>query len=406
MKFTCTDRLRVDAVAAGTNTHCQVPRMIAQLLTGGACGVGYLGGSVTQARGASDTAETSWRALFQKYLYQRFERKYYCHLSQVYSGMGGCSSPIGAFMVGRNLLAAEPALVFVEFCINDSHVLDKTLVAKGVEGIIRQLLTAKKRCEVVLLGVGCSGEASAADGSAGTVPQELHREIASHYDVLFIDMQDYLKRYLEEHGLEWDDVMSLVEGPDVYHVNDLGNQIYCEALQEAFEEQFTLYNEHGEDRGVADICVPLVSDELQFVKLLDPARKNNSLTCEGDWARRPQGTYPWYMDNVMMGAPGAKMRLQFDGTAVMIWCMLYYNGLKVDAVLDGEELAGPYLLYPTEAGRGFVLAHGLAQGSHTLALTVAAPSKRHNKWPNPTAQVGGIGIASKTIKAAGKASDG
>ena len=370
--------------------------MIARLLSGGSCTVGYLGGSVTQARGASDTARTSWRALFQKYLYQQFERKYYCHLSQVYSGIGACSSPVAAFMVARNLLPAQPALVFVEFCINDSHVLDKTLVAKGIEGIIRQLLTAKKPCDVVLLGAACSPDARAADGSAGTVPQELHRKIAAHYDVLFIDMQDYFNRYLQTHSLEWSAVTALVEGPDVYHVNDLGNQIYSQSLQAALERQLTLFRDC--DSIAAGLPEPLVSDELQCVRLLDPTHDHKSLTLYGDWTKRSPGTYPWYMDNVIMGAPGAQMNLQFEGTAVMLWCILYHNGLKIEAVIDGKALPGPYLRYPTEAGRGFVLAHGLVQGPHTLELTVASPSKKHNKWPDPTAQVGGIAIASETFK--------
>ena len=395
MKSMFTPLIRANPVTPHANKSCKIPDMIAKLLTGGACSVGYLGGSVTQARGASDTAETSWRALFQKYLYERFERKYYCHLSQVYAAMGGCSSAVAAFMVDRNLLGAEPALVFVEFCINDSHVLDKTLVAKGLEGITRQLHGAKQRCEVVLLGTGCSPEARGADGSAGSVPQELHRKIANHYGVLFIDMQDYLNRYLQTHGLEWNDVMSVVEGPDVYHVNDLGNQIYFDAIRESFEEQLAMYGDRDGDYHIHDIPEPLFSDELERAKLLDPARKNRSLMFEGDWTRRAKGTYPWYMDNVMMGGPGAKMSLEFDGTAVMIWGLLYYNGLKVDAVLDGRELVGPYLRYPTEAGRGFVLGHGLAQAGHRLELTVAEPSKKHNKWANPTAQIGGIGVASE-----------
>ena len=395
-------RVRNNHVEQATATHCQIASTMARLLTGGACGVGYLGGSVTQARGASNTDQTSWRALFQKYLYRRFERQYRCHLSLIYSAIGGCSSPVAAFMVGRNLLPAEPALVLVEFCINDSHVLDKELVAKGLEGIIRQLRLAKKPCEVVLLGAGCSPQAKAADGSAGAVPQELHRRIAAHYDVLFIDMQDYLNRYLEEHGLGWNDVVSVVEGPDVYHVNDLGNQIYAAALAESFEEQLARYDEQSGPSNATNVPEPLLSDELQFVKLIDVTRRNKALTLEGDWAQRPAGTYPWYMDGVLMGGPGAKMTLEFSGTAVMLWCLLFYNGLKVEAVLDGEELAGPYLRYPIESGRGFVLAHGLEAGRHELKLTVAPPSRRHNKWPNPTAQIGGVGIACKTITAANK----
>ena len=89
------------------------------------------------------------------------------------------------------------------------------------------------------------------------------------------------------------------------------------------------------------------------------------------------------------------MSLAFNGTAIMVWALMHNNGLKLEAVLDGREIAGPYLKYHIEFCRGFLLAHGLLQGPHVLELTVAKPSKRHNKLANPTAEIGYLGIAHK-----------
>ena len=66
-------------------------------------------------------------------------------------------------------------------------------------------------------------------------------------------------------------------------------------------------------------------------------------------------------------------------SAVMVWTLMQNNGLKVNVLLDGEEIYGPYLKYPTESGKGFVIGHGLPEGGHVLELTVAQASKIHNK---------------------------
>ena len=87
------------------------------------------------------------------------------------------------------------------------------------------------------------------------------------------------------------------------------------------------------------------------------------------------------------------MTLKFKGTAVAVFGLMYNNGLKCEAVLDGKELSGPYLRHFIEFGKGLVLAHGLPNEEHVLQLTVAQPSKRHNKLENPTVQLASIGIA-------------
>ena len=102
-----------------------------------------------------------------------------------------------------------------------------------------------------------------------------------------------------------------------------------------------------------------------------------------EWEPKDWGHIPWYFDNLLVGKPGAKLTLKFKGTAVAVFGLMYNNGLKCEAVLDGKELSGPYLRHFIEFGKGLVLAHGLPNQEHVLQLTVAEPSKRHNKLDNP-----------------------
>ena len=376
--------------------HSQIPRTAARLLGGDRLNVAYIGGSVTQATGASDTTETSWRALFQKYLYQRYHRKYFCHIGSMVSGIGSCNSPVMAFLIGRHILPNEPMLAFVEFCINDAHVLDKELVKKGIEGMVRQLVTAKKGCDVVFLRAGCSPRSKTADGNVSTIPDGLHRQIAEYYDLPLIDLQGFTNEYLAEKGERWDDVIPPVNArEDLYHLNDYGNSIYFDAIRETFEKHMALFRQKKHRDPFAPIPEPLFSDELQYVRLLDPSIKNRSIELEGEWHPKPRELVPWYTDNLLVGQPGAKMTVVFQGTSVMVWALCYNNGLKVQALLNGEKISGPFLKYPTEFCRGFVLAHGMPHREHVLELTVGQPGRRQNRLENPTAQIGAVGITNR-----------
>ena len=374
--------------------HCQVPNAIEKIFSASHCGVAYMGGSVTAGVGASNTAETSFRALFVQYLYRQYHPRYHCQPSEIMAAIGANESFSAVFTMPRNVTPHNPDLAFIEFCVNDSWTPDKELVLKGMEGIVRQLLTLKERCSVILLGAGRRPGTSAA-GPAKVVDHALHRRVAEHYDLPFVDAQEHIFRTLKERGQSWDDLKPPYLEKDDVHLNDYGQQLVFEAMRDCFEEQVRLYQEGRRKDRDAPLPEPLVSDEFQFVEMVDPANKHKGLTLEGSWQKKPEGLVPWYFDNLMVGSPGAKMRLLFQGTAVCLWGLMYNNGLKVNAMLDGKKVSGPYLRHYIEFGKGTVLAHAMPPGEHVLELVVGEPSKRHNKLENPTAQIAFIGIARK-----------
>ena len=374
--------------------HCQIPRCIQKILAASHCNVAYLGGSLTVGVGASNTAETSWRALFQKYLYRRFHPVYHCQVSEIMGAIGATESFAAAFTLGRNVLPNDPDLAFLEFAVNDRGYPQKELVQKGMEGIIRQLLSHKSGIDVVILGSGCRPGTDSSTES-GLVDHTLHREIAEHYDLPFVDMQGYMCDRLKERGQSWDDGSIEFEQNDAVHLNDYGNHLCFEAMRECFEEQLDRYLTAGPRSKPAELPAPKVSDELQFVALVDPTRKKSGVQLEGAWERKSKELTPWYFDNVLMGRPGSKMTFQFTGPAVGLFGLVYNNGLKVEAALDGKQIAGPYLRHFIEFGKFFMLGHDLPEGEHLLELTVAPPSARHNKLQNPLAQIGGLAVAAK-----------
>ena len=373
------------------NDPCRIPHFLSHLFGAGYCTVAYMGASITLSKGASNAAETSWRALFTKYLFREFGGKYHCRLGDVVAAIGGCASYAATFTVPRNVLSSEPALTFVEFALNDHGVTDKELAAKGIEGIIRQLLMAKKPTDVIIVASGNNRDNLVDGKRPDPVDLSLHRSMADHYGLPFVDAQGYIDSRLDEKGVTWSYAYD-----DGAHLNDIGQQWYCDAIQEVFEEQIRQYEAGNIASPREAVPAPLASDELQYFEVIDASKKHPALVLEGQWDKKPDGLFPWYFDNLLMGQPGAKMKLSFTGTAVAVWTMLQPNGLKVDVLLDGKEERGLYLkMAGCFAGFGFVVAHGLPHGEHVLELTVAKASKRHNKLDNPTADIAYFGVAAK-----------
>jgi hypothetical protein len=364
--------------------HCQIPIVIEKIFAASHCHCAYLGGSLTVGVGAADVSETSFRARFTRYLYRDYHPKYHCQVSEIMCAVGASESYATVFSLERNVLPHLPDLALVEFCVNDSGAPDKSLVLKGMEGIVRQLACAKSRCELILVGMGKRD---------GSIDHSLHRQVAEHYDLPFVDVQGYIFKTLKERGQTWDDIDIEFEQNDSCHLNDYGNELTFEAIRACFEEQVALYRAGKRRERYAPIPAPLVSDELQYTELIDPSRKDPRLTLEGTWDRKSAALVPWYFDNLLMGKPGARMTLKFQGTAVAAFGLMYNNGLKLEAVLDGKEIPGAYFRHVIEFGKGVILAHGLPAGEHVLTLTVAEASKRHNKLDNPTAQVAYLAVA-------------
>jgi len=366
--------------------NCNIPGTIERIRAASYVNVVYMGGSLTSAAGVGNAAATSWRRLFTRYLYERYHRVYHCQPMEVMAAIGAMESYGAVFTIERNARPFLPVLAFVEFCVNDRGAPDETLVKKGVEGIIRQLKSCNTRPDVVLIGAG--GRPGAFETADSVVDHSLHREIAEHYGLPFVDVQGYIHRTLEQRGQSWDDVSIVFENGDNWHLNDYGNALWFECLREWFEEEWQRYDLNPTVVPRLELPAPMVSDEFQFTKLVDPTKRNKQITLEGTWAKQDTALVPWYLDNLLVGRPGDKLTFTFTGTAIGTLCLVTCNGLKIEARMDGRDVAGPYTNFGIEFGKFFMIEHGMAPGEHVLELEVGQPMAKKNKFENPTAQIG------------------
>jgi hypothetical protein len=366
--------------------ECRIVAAIERIRAASYVNLVYMGGSLTAAAGVGNAAVTSWRRLFTRYVYERCHRVYHCQPMEVMAAIGAMESYGAVFTIERNVKPHLPVLAFVEFCVNDSGVPDKRLAQKGVEGIIRQLKRCPTQPDVVLIGAGV--RPGTFDSPDGLVDHSLHRELADYYGLPFIDVQSYIHRVLKERNQTWDDVSIVFENGDNWHLNDYGNTLWFECMREWFEDQWQRYDLNPTAVSQTELKSPMVSDELEFTKLVNPVKRNKAIVKEGSWEKKDSALVPWYLDNLLVGRPGDKLTFTFAGTAIGMLNLVHCNGLKIEAKLDGKEIAGPYTNFGIEFGKFFILGHGLESGEHVLELTVGEPMTKKNKLEDPTAQIG------------------
>ena len=89
---------------------CQVYGTIERIKAASYVNVVYLGGSLTVAAGAGNSAVTSWRRLFSRYMYERFHRVYHCQPTEVMAGVGAL--PAENMLLARYTPQSRHGLVF------------------------------------------------------------------------------------------------------------------------------------------------------------------------------------------------------------------------------------------------------------------------------------------------------
>ena len=124
--------------------------------------VGFIGGSLTE--GEVDYEGTSlanenlkWSNVVIRFLSALFPLR---PIKAVNAGLGGTGSEYGAVRFGRDILAHEPDLVFIEFSCNDRPESEKSCDEKGkasrqiyLESMIRQCMEANKVPAIVYMHV-------------------------------------------------------------------------------------------------------------------------------------------------------------------------------------------------------------------------------------------------------------
>ena len=196
-----------------------LPNLRVKLRAGKPVHLAFLGGSITQNAGNNG---------FVKALPEWIRSNYPgSPVSTTNAGMAATGSDWGAKRVGRDVLANNPDLVFVEFAVNDG-ARDSI---SDMEQIVRKTLHSNPEAELVFLYTTSDGAFK--QTTKGKTPKAIqnHEQVARHYGIPSVTLGSDLRKRLLSGESNWGDLFM-----DSCHPTEQGYDSYNRDLIMAFEK--------------------------------------------------------------------------------------------------------------------------------------------------------------------------
>lgn len=303
-----------------------------------------IGGSITQAGGPGWVGD---------WLREQFPES---DVTVVNSGMSGTGSSLGIFRIDRDVIAYQPDLVAIEYCVNDGGLVDAQAI-RYIETMVVRLKSLPHPPAIIIV------EAAAKEG----VNLSRHRRVARHYGFAEVDMQEAVESRLKERGEEWSVLFS-----DSVHPNRAGHAFYAETMRDVL----TPLVERARAPEAANLPpTPLPARLSESPLLLDARMVPLQGWTAPQWKTEPSVPAWWnrFFQGLLTSAePGATLRIPVRGTTIgLFYAMRKEYGTFYANVNGGVPR---HVLTNTRGGFSTAnLATDLPAQEHML--TIALPAK-------------------------------
>jgi len=322
--------------------------------------VAFLGGSITEMEG--------WRNMVQEELRNRFPDTDFQFIDAGISSLG--STP-HAFRFESDVLAqGTPDLLFVEAAVNDNtNEFGPEEQVKGMEGIVLHARQVNPCMDMVMLHF--ITEPFVEPMKKGISPDVVmnHERVANYYGISSIDLIHEIVDRMERGELTWEDFGGT-------HPKPLGHRYYTEAIKALFDMDASLTSKDITPHEMP--ATPLDENSYSRGRLLDiqEARKTKGFRIEEDWMPSDgANTRAQYIHiPTLVCEDGGSLVLEFEGTAVGIYCTCGPNAGVLSYTIDGKKY--PPLNTYTRWSRTlhipwlYILGDNLDDGHHVLKLKV------------------------------------
>lgn len=273
--------------------------------------VAFLGGSITGMKG--------WRDMICEDLKQRFP---YTKFTFIDAGIPSTGSTPGAFRLADDVLSkAKVDLLFVEAAVNDdTNGFNAIEQVRGMEGIVRHALLSNPSMDIMMLHFIYDPFIPKLDG--GQMPDVIlnHERVANHYLIPSVNLATEIAARMREGEFNWEQFGGT-------HPKPLGHAYYAATINKVLDEMYASCVAAG--TAVKPHVLPAVPlDGYSYIngKLVDirQAHINKGWQLVPSWTPRLIAeTRPGFVDVPMLETdrPGAKLTLDFEGTAVGIFCV-------------------------------------------------------------------------------------
>ncbi|RGN55758.1 SGNH/GDSL hydrolase family protein [Bacteroides fragilis] len=273
--------------------------------------VAFLGGSITEMKG--------WRDMICEDLKQRFP---YIKFTFIDAGIPSTGSTPGAFRLADDVLSkAKVDLLFVEAAVNDdTNGFNAIEQVRGMEGIVRHALLSNPSMDIMMLHFIYDPFIPKLDG--GQMPDVIlnHERVANHYLIPSVNLATEIAARMREGEFNWEQFGGT-------HPKPLGHAYYAATINKVLDEIYASCVAAGPAVKPHVLpAVPLDGYSYTNGKLVDirQAHINKGWQLVPSWTPRLiVEARPGFVDVPMLETdrPGAKPTLDFEGTAVGIFCV-------------------------------------------------------------------------------------
>ncbi|MCC3373972.1 SGNH/GDSL hydrolase family protein [Cohnella sp. REN36] len=324
----------------------------------GALTIGFIGGSITDARPGHNWPEPVTRWLAEAYPDVRFFVEN--------AGIGATGSDLAAFRAKRDLIDTGCDLVFVEFAVNDYDTPPERR-NRTREGLLRQLLADGRR-DVVLVYTYCQPMYEAM--MRGDAPHSIaeFEALGEHYGLSSVWMGKYALEEVKRGRMRWEEWL-----PDGLHPTERGSLSYGESVIGFLRETLRAdaAADLAEDAAERPLPAPLHEGHWQRVRFVP----FEDVRTEGPWTVRRWVTLHWIDRALSTSAVGAKLRFSFEGRGLALGFDFGNLSAEFRWRIDGGEWMRSVRERPDWCGpQGWfkleTLAEDLPEGRHEAEIEV------------------------------------
>ena len=293
--------------------------------------IGYIGGSITEAR-------EGWRDLSFSWFRLTFP---YTAFYQIDATIGGTGSDLGVFRIERDLLVHHPDLIFVEFAVNDGGK-DREQTLSSMEGLIRKI--RKYHPETDICFVYTTAEvyiAKLLDGIRHPAPLAME-ELAEHYGIPSIDVGIEIARLYAQKKLVLsadpsENSHTIVFTKDHTHpLPESGHPIYGNIVAKYLQKMRQSAGSKIASHKLPASYYPQNWHDATFIDIAQ-TRLN------GKWEKLSEGNpiYDSFSKNlpvIYKGEPGATLEFKFKGTSLGFYDCIGPESGTLEITIDGKTI--------------------------------------------------------------------
>ncbi|MDX9868811.1 MAG: SGNH/GDSL hydrolase family protein [Kiritimatiellia bacterium] len=377
--------------AEEVRTRNGIGNVMGKIRAGREVTVAYLGGSITSMQG--------WRNKTTDWLKATYPQATF---REVHAAIGGTGSDLGVFRLGRDVLAHNPDLLFVEFATNDGGQAPEQ-IWRSMEGIVRQTWKHDPLTDIVFtytITTAMTEDYRKGMCNRAASAMEL---LADHYGIPSINFGVRVAQLLKENKL----VMSAKEietavpkespdrdrlireriaadprmlfANDGVHPRDEGHELYKAAIIAGL----TRMRDLPADDHKARLANVFVRDHWESAKMIPIT----AAMLSGNWRALPEDDPKQKNFGKRMGQiwtadqPGSALRFKFKGTVARVYDLLGPDGGQVTVSVDGRAGAKPVPRFDSYCTYHRIATLGVFTGNDA-AVTREAVITLHPEQPD------------------------